>query len=380
MKKKILYIQHDGGLAGATKSLYLLLDDLNKSKYEPKVLFIREGSAINKFKNLDIDLYTKTNIHPFHATEVSGMTFKMFLSQLKNFIPSFFRARNFIKKINPEIIHINTTCLFVFALAAKTIKRKIKVVSHIREPILNNLPGNILRFMVKRFVDEFIAISKYDQDSLRLRKKNNIQIIYNAIDTKRINNHYQKSYELRQNFNVPDNSILALYIARFSYENGTLELLKRAQSLIKNGENIHFLFVGLNKKTMNKRYYDIFMDTYNKFTQNIHLMDFTYDTDRVFKSSDIHVCPFIKPHFSRSTIEASAYSVPTIGSNVGGVNELIIDNFTGLLYEKDSDSDFFNKMGEFLINRKKISVLGANAREDAIARFDLEKNNERIFN
>jgi hypothetical protein len=47
MKKiKVLFIHHGAGIGGATISLLNLITNLNKSKYEPIVLFIHNSEAV----------------------------------------------------------------------------------------------------------------------------------------------------------------------------------------------------------------------------------------------------------------------------------------------------------------------------------------------
>ncbi len=61
------------------------------------------------------------------------------------------------------------------------------------------------------------------------------------------------------------------------------------------------------------------------------LIEFRKDIPSIINSSDIIVFPSVVPHFARSIIEAGAMAKPSIASNIGGPDELIINGETGLL-------------------------------------------------
>ncbi|VAX11620.1 Putative glycosyltransferase [hydrothermal vent metagenome] len=65
----------------------------------------------------------------------------------------------------------------------------------------------------------------------------------------------------------------------------------------------------------------------------------------------------------RSVIEAFALGKPVIGSNIGGIPELIRDGETGLLYEMGDVSGLTGKISWFLENRSAIPRMGRAGRK-----------------
>ncbi len=327
-RNKILYVHHSGNLGGAPRSLSFLLNELDFNRYKPELLFISRGPGLELFKGRGIELILEERIWPFHGSTVSGMTFKLFLSNIFRFPSSFFAARRIVKRQKPDIIHLNSTCLFVVALAAKFVSRKIKVVCHVREPVLRkSISGFIIRYMNFLFTDQLIAIDNFSAKSMIGK---NVKVIFNSVDLN-VYNPLVKSDVLRRELDLKRNSTIFLYLARFSKSNGTLELVEAARKLKEKYPSFYFVLAGLKRTQL-----DIYSQMVIKESAdnpNVHLIDFRDDIPSLIASSDIMIVPFTKPHFARSIVEASAMGKPSIGAKLGGIDDLIVHEKTGFLYQ-----------------------------------------------
>lgn len=362
-KIKILYVHHAGGFGGAPKSMSYIVKSLNTTEYAPILLNIASGPINEFFSKLPIKLIFASGIRPFHGTTVVEKSIKLFLRNWIFLIPSIFKAHRIIKEIKPTLIHLNSTCLFAFAIAAKW--NNIKVVCHVREPIRGGIWGMPLRFFCKRNVDGFIAICEFDLNSLRIRNSSKVkkEVIYNFVEPIDIN--YSKN-DFRMELGLQNHDVLFLYLARFSKSNGWMELIKMAEEVVKLHSNYHFVLVGASDSQMNY-----------STSKNIRILQFTEDINSILESADVFVCPFTEPHFARGVIEASAFGIPVIGSNVGGVNELIIHNETGFLYSNQTEFlEFTERLGE---NEDLRNDMGINGRKLVNEKFEMNKNLQRTF-
>lgn len=372
-KHKILYVHHSGNLGGAPRSLSFLLDKLDHTLYETELLCISKGPGLKIFENRPFKVIVNERIFPFHGSTVSGMPVKLFLRNFLRAPQSFFAARQSIKKSNPDLIHLNSSSLFIVAIAARSLKRNIKIVCHIREPLLeNSLSAWLIKTFCFFFVDQFIAIDKYSADSMKTR--NNIQVIYNAVNFEDYNPSL-KSDTIREQLKLPPRSILFLYLARFSPSNGTTSLLKVAQKLQAQHPDFVFVLAGY-KPDSNDNYTKSIAKEAND-CPNVHLMAFTNDVPNLLASCDILVVPFSEPHFARSVVEASAIAKPCIGTNIGGVNEIIVHEKTGFLYDNIEElSNYCILLGGDKDLRER---MGDNAVAFAREHFDNKVNSAKIF-
>lgn len=366
--KKILYVQHSGAIGGAPRSLAFLIENLDREKYEPIVILVDHGPAEELFKKVGASVIVDKKIQPFHGSTVSGMNLMTFIHNIHWFIPTYFEAKKKIKEINPDILHLNSSCLFMVAKACKKVNPNIKVICHIREPLLKNIFGKILRHMNNKYVDEFISIDQFDAKSTC--KKNNVEVIYNFVDFNKFDRNIKSNF-IKEKLNLDSSDIVYLYLARLSKSNGALELAKKWNEYYPNNCNKKLVIVGALDNS------DKYNDLVNKQkSDNVSILPFFNDSNDVINtiaSSNVMICPFVEPHFSRAIIEAAALAKPSIGSNIGGVDELIINNKTGKLYNY-KNYDGLKEAIEYYSDLENIEKDGENAYKFALENFDSSKN------
>ncbi|MBW4360341.1 glycosyltransferase family 4 protein [Flavobacterium taihuense] len=363
-KATILYVHHAGGFGGAPKSMGFIIKDLDKSKFYPVLVNIEDGPINEFFETLPVKLIKVNGIKPFHGSTVVEKDWKLFLRNWIFLIPSILKASKLLKEIKPDLIHLNSTCLFSFAIAARL--NNIKIISHVREPLRKGLWGAPLRFFCKKYIDGFIAISKFDLESLKISSKTEIlsEVIYNFVEDVDMNTSYNS---IKTELNLNEEDVVFLYLARFAKSNGWKQLVTMGLSLTEKYKNFHFVLVGAQNKLQ--------LNYVNH--KNIHILPFRRDVSSILKSSDVFVCPFTEPHFARGIIEASAHGLPIIGVNIGGVNELVLENTSGFLYKNSPD---FQKCAVLLGEDKQLrKKMGKDGIAFSKQNFNMKVNLERTY-
>lgn len=374
-KIKILYFHHGGFKGGAPRSLAFLIKELDKEKYDPHVLICTDIEENKKlFESVGAKVICREKMGAWHGSTVSGMSLGLLYFNLKHCIPTYFQMFKVLKEIKPDIVHLNSTCLFLAAKAIKKYDKNIPVVCHVREPLLPGIWGNILRKNINKYADRFVAIEKYDADSLKTDKP--VDVIYNFVDFETYNENV-KSNILHKELNIPMNEKIILYLARISPENGAYEMLNALEGFIKEHKNVHFCLVGAEYENMSEYLQKVteFAKQYN----NVYILPFRNDVPEVIASSNLMIVPFTKPHFARSVIEAGAIGIPSIVSDIGGLNELVIDNKTGIIYNYKDSNDLEFKLSKIIKDDKTINELSNNAIIYAHENFDSKTNSNRTF-
>ncbi|WP_211749203.1 glycosyltransferase family 4 protein, partial [Paenibacillus sp. Marseille-Q4541] len=180
----------------------------------------------------------------------------------------------------------------------------------------------------------------------------------------------------RNNLSIRTNDVVFLYMGRIVPGNGVLELIKAFQEAYGQNNSKHLIVAGFHN---NKSKYEEEVRGEALKNSNIHTLEFQENAPELIASSDVMICPFTKPHFSRSIIEAAAMMKPAIASDIGGPNELILNNTTGLLYDinkKGSLTECILQLGE---NKNLRVEFGRNALSFAQENFDSVKNAKRTF-
>ena len=110
-------------------------------------------------------------------------------------------------------------------------------------------------------------------------------------------------------------------------------------------------------------------------TKNIKFVDHCEKMPLAYYLSDVVVSSSIEPEaFGRVSIEAQSMKKPIIASNIGGSNETIIDNKTGLLFESGNPQALSNKLKEIIkLDTLTLDLMGNEGRKNVLNRFNIEK-------
>ncbi len=99
----------------------------------------------------------------------------------------------------------------------------------------------------------------------------------------------------------------------------------------------------------------------------------------VWGASDIAVVPSFCEAFGLVVIEAMAAGLPVIGSDSGGIPELIDDGRTGLLVEPRNPRELAEALATLLRSESLRSSMGGAAAEEVRRRFDMQRHIEGLL-
>ena len=94
-----------------------------------------------------------------------------------------------------------------------------------------------------------------------------------------------------------------------------------------------------------------------------------------YKVSDIVVSASIEPEaFGRVAVEAQSMEKMIIASDIGGSNETIINEKTGLLFESGNANSLSKKIVQAItMDETSIELIGKEGRKNIIKKFNVEK-------
>ena len=92
----------------------------------------------------------------------------------------------------------------------------------------------------------------------------------------------------------------------------------------------------------------------------------------MYAAADLFLCPSRADNLPNTVLEAMAAGTPVIGSDVGGIPDMVRPGETGWLHENDNADSLAQKIREALSQRDRWPTLQRRAREVAVAEFDVE--------
>ena len=112
-----------------------------------------------------------------------------------------------------------------------------------------------------------------------------------------------------------------------------------------------------------------------RLTNQIKFIEHCDDMALAYKVSDIVVSASIEPEaFGRVAVEAQSMEKMIIASDIGGSNETIINEKTGLLFESGNENSLSKKIVQAItMDETSIELIGKEGRKNIIKKFNVEK-------
>jgi glycosyltransferase involved in cell wall biosynthesis len=176
------------------------------------------------------------------------------------------------------------------------------------------------------------------------------------------------SKEKFENNLLKDNSkIEILFLSSLEYRKGIDLLYAVIPAICEKYPNVIFRIVG-NKLVpshidSSKTYTEIFLQENEHLVQKGQVIIEGKVKDKLpyYQNCNIFIAPSRYESFGFTVVEAMIFSKPTIGNNAGAIPEVIEDNVTGLLFEKDNTDSLKNviiKLIESKDLREKMGIAG----------------------
>ena len=175
--------------------------------------------------------------------------------------------------------------------------------------------------------------------------------------------------QVRLDLKASDNVIVFLFLGRIKKEKGILELVKAFSRLHQKHKNTVLWIAGPDEDFLHPKLEKI---------AGICLIPFVNFPEKYMTASDVLCLPSHREGFGSVIIEAGACRVPSIGSNIYGLSDAIVDGETGILIPLKSVSGLENAM-ELLVNDSKLRhKMGKAAQERSASIFSQEILTEQL--
>jgi colanic acid/amylovoran biosynthesis glycosyltransferase len=217
--------------------------------------------------------------------------------------------------------------------------------------------------------DLFLPVCNYFRDILIQYgcNQNKIRVLHSAIDTKK--------FEFKKTFGQ-DQSLNFISVCRLVPKKGLFDALTIFSLILKSYPNFHYYIIGdgplkedlsryTRKLDIDKNVTFLGWKNRDEIVQWLHKCDIFFLPSRTSKKDTEGI-----PNAAK---EAMACGLVTILTNVAGNNELIISGHNGYLISKDNISSILKILQNLIKKRKKIEIMGKNARSTIELEYEKEK-------
>ncbi|MCQ6254867.1 glycosyltransferase family 4 protein [Methanocaldococcus sp.] len=186
--------------------------------------------------------------------------------------------------------------------------------------------------------DKIICVSNYIKNQLNDKIKDKAVVIYNGINREHL------YYESDDNF--------GLFVGAFVPQKGV-------DILIKAIEDIDFNFKLIGDGKLYKKIENYIVNNKLTHIQLLGKKSFN-ETASFMRKCSFLIVPSRSEGFGLVAVEAMACSKPVIASDVGGLKEVVIDGYNGLLFKKEDIIDLKEKIQKLIDDKDLRKTLGKN--------------------
>ncbi len=237
----------------------------------------------------------------------------------------------------------------------------------LREPVLCNIQDNVSLDKVSRFcmrsiskkVGLFVACSNYIKDDI-IRSgvaPGKIKVLYNFISDLKDVTISKTSSESYKN-PVLQIGLVGQVIEHKGHETA-IETLKQL-TLTNTPVQLHIFGSG------DATYIHYLKQKAEKLAVDNQVVWHGYKTrqEDIYVGLDLVIVPTLRPEpFGLVAIEPVSFGIPVIAARNGGLQEIIIDGETGLLFEPGNSNDLAGKIRKVSLDRQLLKMFASNALE-----------------
>lgn len=296
--------------------LLSLVENLNRTHFEPVVLSFTDGPMIERLNKLGIENHVIPSTKPFDVTK---------WSKVKNLL-----SEKDIRLVHAHGTRANSNVLW----AAKQLKLPVIYTVHgwsfhqDQHPLVRRLRIMGEKYLVSRS-DLNISVSASNQQTgKQFIPSFKSVVVNNGIDRNKFNPAHSFK-NIRQELDISNGKLLVLFIARFTSHKQPLALMKAFMKAFSANDRMHLLMVGDGDQKIEA---NILVKELHAEKQ-VTLLPFRQDVPDLLSAADIFVLPSLWEGLPIGLLEAMAMGKAVIASNVDGTSEIVKHGENGWLID-----------------------------------------------
>lgn len=240
--------------------------------------------------------------------------------------------------------------------------------SSTKPPWYFSFPEYLIDLIVIWSVAQIVSVSKDCLSTLINRKAfsgcTKLRYIYNGIEdprliSKDVKDDHRSQYATDR---------YCLMLATYEPRKGHAYLLEAFKIVVKDFPDIRLQIYGYGN-THEKQRVAVEVNRLG-FENSVSLNDFTSNTASLIANASVLVIPSqAYESFGLTIIEAMAYGIPVVTTDVGGMPEVLADSHSGYVCSKDDPAAFADAIKNILSGSSLASELGRNGRQTFEQRF-----------
>lgn len=357
-KIKVFHVLTDRNIGGAGRWLLNYLKHYDRERFEVSVVLPADSLLCGAVRGLDVPVLA-----------IAEMEDRSYDPKAMKPLAALFR------KEKPDIVHTHASMTARMA-AKRAGVPKIFCTKHCMEGAPGAFPKRLVRRAVnRRFGDKIIAVSKEVRRSMIAGGTSPKQVVTvpNGIEDIPMLTAAEKVETLAAFGGKPGEYAIGI-AARLEEVKDHGTLLRAAEKILEQRRDVRFYIIGAGslRAELERQAETLGIAEHVAFT------GFLQDVERMEAALDIAVITSKQEALCLSIIESMWAGVPAVGTDSGGVSEVIRHGETGYLVPVGDSGTLAERLLELLADDAKRREMGAAAREYVRKHFAADKMTKRI--
>lgn len=369
--KKVLYYNHYGEMGGAEISLLLMVGNMANVDC---LLVAPEGALLRAARERGIATISVQS----YAARFSKNPIVL-LKGVYGTVRSGFALRKVLKQFKPDVVHANSIRAGLISVVA-TLREATPVVWHVRDRLPMSRMGRIIRGIAKARATRIVAISRAIKDNF---SSNVVLAQKTIVISDGIEIPTRSVASIRDVLGIAPNMFVVGVVGQITLWKRQLDAIRAFQKFVSRIPRAKLLVVGeprfrRENYTYERQLHDI-VKTLN-LKNNVSFLGHRSDIPNIMASMDVLLVPSDNEPFGRVVIEAMMAGKPVVGTNAGGIPDIIgRQGEAGLLVEVGDYEGMANALTKLFNHPPLRTAMGNRGRERVVQFFNIYSTCETTY-
>lgn len=379
---RILFVSHDGSMAGAQQTLLTLLEGIDRDIFAPHLVVPYQGELAERVAKLGISVTTRQLLHwaPCIADVPRHDRWKHLWRSLRSLRERTWAVAALIERFRIDLVYTNTVTCVEGALAARMTGRPH--VWHIHEPLAGNseltpllplwLYSAAINMLSARIIFPSFALAR-SYPALRAKSS----VIHNGLPLASKQDRMAARNEVATHLGVDATRRWVAVVGAIQPRKDHQTFLRAAKAILANRQDVEFLIIGSGAEHLTQQVREQIFAM--GLSERVSLAGrWLGPINTVLSAIDVLVISSEQESFGLTAIESLGQETPVVSTRCGGPEEIIEDGTNGYLVDiKDGDA-MANSILALLNDSQMAQSFGATGRFKVARMFTQERYVEGI--
>ena len=334
---RILYIEanEDGTVGGSHRVLFDLVCNLDRTQYEPVVLFYQDNAYASRLRALGVDVVVLEEVR---ARERGIRRTGNRLTKLFENFATIVRRFQFLRQHRIDLVHINNS-------PATGNDDWLPAARMLRIPCVANVAGDArgpgggwLHKHLFRAFDHYLSVSEFiTQAMLRAGiKANRMDLIYPGVDLESFRARVKRTREeVRRELDIPGHAVMALMVGNVRQWKGQHVVLAALEQMPPTARSEFYVAFAGGLTVDDRPYMNELETTVERagLAGHVTFLGSRDDVPDLLNASDIALHASVRPEpFGLVVVEAMSLGKAVVAANTGGPAE-VVDRSSGITFD-----------------------------------------------